>query len=500
MNIKHPSFKIIKNHLKKSAIFLLLFVFITSGCKVSYDDISLGNPADEKGEINNFPQDNYGYIIYDVEEGKIARGHNIRKEFTPASVTKLFTALFAAETLGRDYTFSTTLSYDGKTTDNILTGNLYLTGTGDPELSINELLSIVTGLKSKNIKEVKGKFYYDETGFTPREELDKDMPADGYYNAGISPLSFNSNIIYALQRKNSEGKIVSADLLPSLPSFNSYIYNENLPYPFFRFKISDGKETWGLPDKNLWDSRQQLPVKHAGLFTAQIFQKLCGIHGIKLPAPESGKNTESSKVIYEFRSKPLTSIIKNMLLTSNNMTAEIIYTVSSGLYFKKQSSNIKETSAMEHFYRNNFTAMEWKNFRIANASGLTNINKATPEQTTGILLFIEKLNDENFRLEDLLPVSGWDGTMRTRLDQPEAAFRVYGKTGSIFYASALAGMFYAKSGKRYIFTIYINDNVKRSEYDAKINKTADDLNQGGAWSKKAASAIDEFVLKMIEQL
>ncbi len=500
MKTKKTSLKKIRNQFIKSAVLLFLCVFVNSGCKISYDDISLGEFSGDKGEITDFHQDQYGYVVYDIDAGKIVRGHNIRKEFIPASVTKLFTALFAVETLGRDYTFSTTLSYDGKISGSTLTGNLYLTGSGDPEFSLNELLSIVNGLKSKDIKEVKGNFYFDESLFTPREELDKDMPAEAYYNAGISPLSFNSNIIYALQKKNSEGKIVSVNLLPSLPSFNSYIYNEKLPYPFFRFRFSEGREVWGLPDKNLWDSRQQLPVKHPGLFTAQIFQNLCEVHGINLPSPKNGKTPSSSRNIFESKSRPLTAIIKNMLFTSNNMTAEIIHTVSSDLYYKKKKLNNKEASAMENFYRNNFTGLGWNNFRIANASGLTNLNKVTPEQTAAILLFIEKINSENFRLEEILPVSGWDGTMKTRLDLPGAAFRVYGKTGSIFYASGLAGVFYGRSGKRYIYTIYINDNSKRSEYDAKISKTAEDLDQGGVWTKKSASAIDEFVLKMIEQL
>ncbi len=495
---KQQSIKI-QNHLKKPGVLLLLFIFILTGCKFS-NDVSLGEYTNAPGEIGGFSQDNYGYVIYDIESGKIVKGHNINKEFTPASVTKLFTALFAEETLGMDYTFTTTLSYNGNISDNILTGDIYLKGSGDPEFSLSELLQIVNSLKLKKIKKVKGNFYYDESLFAPREALEKDMPLDAYYNAGLSPLSFNSNIIYAIQRRNNAGKISDVDMLPSLPAFNSYIYKENLPYPFMKFNYIEGRETWGLPDKSLWDSRQQLPVKHPGLFTAQTFQKLCGIHGIKLPLPKSGKADSNAKIIFEYKSKPLTSIIKNMLFTSNNMTAELIDTVSSGVYSNKENKNNNVNKVIEDFFSSNFTSIKWNNFRIGNASGLTNINKATPEQTSAVLLFIEKMNKDDFKLEEILPLSGWDGTMRGRLDTPEAAFRVYCKTGSIFYASGLAGVFYGRSGKRYIFTVYINDNVRRSQYDSKKDKTAEDLNTGGAWLKKAASSIDDFMLKIIQEL
>jgi len=500
MKTINPSLKIIKNQLKNLTVFISLCILVNSGCKISYDDISFGQYTESYENIGDFARDDYGYILYDVDEEKIVKGHNINKDFTPASVTKLFTSLFSIETLGDDYTFSTTLSYDGDISDNILTGNIYLKGSGDPELSIDGLQSLVSGLKSKKIKELKGNFYFDESDFAPRELLDKDMPADAYYNAGISPLSFNSNIIFALQVKSSEGKIISAEMLPSLPAFGSYIYTEKLPYPFLKFKLSEGKEIWGLPNKYLWDSRQPLPVKHPGLFTAQTFHKLCEINGIKLPLPKSGKTAPSAKIISEFKSKPLTSIIKNMLVTSNNMTAELIYTISSAAYGKKANLNIKETNAMKDFFTNSFTGLKWNNFLIANASGLTNLNKATPAQTAAVLIFINKINKESFRLEDILPLSGWDGTMKGRMDQPEGALRVYAKTGSIFYASGLAGIFNARSGKKYIFTIYINDNAKRLAYDVKRDKTADDLNSGGFWSKKASLSIDKFILKMIKEL
>ena len=488
--IKPP---LININLNKFLILLCLYVIILTGCKNSYEKISLGDYSGNTAGISEFSPEKYGYIIYDIDSKKIIKGHNIHKEFTPASVTKLFTALFAVETLGYDYTFSTTLSYNGKISDNILTGDLYLKGTGDPELSIPELLSMVNILKEK-ITEVKGNFYFDETVFPPRDMLEKDMPSDASYNAGISPLTFNSNIIYALQRKTSDGKITSADMLPSIPAFSSYIYTENLPYPFLKFSYKDSREIWGLPNKYLWDSRQQLPVKHPGLFTAQTFQKLCGIHGIKLPSPKSGAAPSNSDTISCIKSKLLPSIIKNMLFTSNNLTAELLYTITSAEYSDKNKTN-----AMENFF-SGFTAFDWKNFKILNASGLTDLNRATLEQTAAVLLFIEKMNNENFTLEEILPLSGWDGTMKARLDQPGTAFRVYGKTGSIFYASGLAGMFYANSGKKYIFTVYINDNNKRSEYNSKTNKTADDLNQGGLWTKKASSAIDNFLIRMIEEL
>ncbi len=500
MKTKSRPFKIIT--IRKSILFILLFAGIVTapGCKLSYNEISLGQLIESEGEIDGFAQDNYGYVIYDIEGEKIVKGHNINREFIPASVTKLFTSLFAYEILGDNYSFTTTLSYNGKVSNNVLTGNLYLKGYGDPELSINELHTLAEGLRTKGIKEIKGNFFFDESYFTPREILDKDMPSESYYNAGVSPLTFNSNIIYALRQKNGDGKTRSADLLPSLPSFSAYVYTEDLPYPFFKFSYNENREMWGLPARNLWDNRQQLPVKHPGQFTAEMLKELCIIRGIKIPSPKSGKIASSSHIITRIKSRPLPAVIKNMLFSSNNMTAELIYAASSISYAKRFMPNNTQLNAVENFYRSGFTGVGWNNFRLVNASGLTCLNRATPAQTSAVLLYIEKTNRDNFRLEDILPMSGWDGTMRNRLDHPESAFRVYAKTGNIFYASGLAGLFYGRSGKKYIFTIYINDNSRRSELDKKPERTADDLNNGGNWTKKATAQTDKFILKMIEEL
>ena len=489
------------NKIKLIIISALLFIsIINSGCKLTYSDIYFEHPQDSEERIGNFSGNNYGYIIYDIKSEKIVKARNINREFMPASITKLFTAFFANEILGNDFTFSTELSYSGEISNNKLTGNLYLKGSGDPELSLDGLICLVKDIKKKGINEVNGNFYIDETLFTPQDKISENMSYYAHYNAGIGPLSFNSNIIYALQRRDIKGKIVSADLVPSLQSFESDIYDFDKSYPAIKFNYRDGKSIWLLPNKNVWESRQALPVKNPGIFTGEVFQYLCSVHGINIPQPKNVNDSYSSKNISKHKSKPLYLINKNMIYYSNNIAAELIYTITSNRFIKDKTYGAEQLIPMEVFYSKSFTSIDWSNFNIVNGSGLTTLNRATPAQTAAVLLFIEKANKENFSLEDILPVSGWNGTMIGRLNKPDTIFRIYGKTGNIFYASALAGLFYGKSGKRYIYSIYVDDKAKRKEYDLNKDKTNIDQNNGNLWSKQAAAAIDEFLYKMIEEL
>jgi D-alanyl-D-alanine carboxypeptidase/D-alanyl-D-alanine-endopeptidase (penicillin-binding protein 4) len=488
------------NKTRLTISVILACIIFLSGCKKEPAIISLGNIADEKSEIEGFPENGCGYIIYDVEQQKTVKSHNALKEFIPASVTKLFTALFARKVLGAEYTFITSLSYNGNIEPGRLKGDLYLKGSGDPELSMEGILYLVEKLKSFNIREITGNFFYDDTLFPSREIIDKNMPSESYYNAGVSPLSFNSNTIYAVRRKDKEGKLVSSDLLPQLPSFTSSLYEETPDYPLFKYKQTGGRELWALPKKKYWDNKQPLPIKNPGLYTAEIFRKLCGVQGIKLSQPGRIKATVNYKPLAEYTGRPLDPIIKNLLSTSNNVTAELLYITSSNSYSGKTQSPDSGKNHIENFFSVFFPRIKWNSFKIVNASGLTSLNRITPEQTAAVLLYMEKQNDETFKPEKILPLSGWDGTMKNRLDNPETAFRVYAKTGAVYYATSLAGVFYAKSGKKYIFSVYINDLTKRSEHDRKDEKTMSDANDAAAWTKKGSTAIDRFIFRMIEEL
>jgi D-alanyl-D-alanine carboxypeptidase/D-alanyl-D-alanine-endopeptidase (penicillin-binding protein 4) len=150
-----------------------------------------------------------------------------------------------------------------------------------------------------------------------------------------------------------------------------------------------------------------------------------------------------------------------MLCSSDNLTSEIAGTLAS-----KESSNRNKNSSsgVEIFFRRSFPSISWEEFRMDNYSGLTDTNRATPEQTVAMLIYLSRFEQQSKEQNRLLPLSGLDGTMKSKLDDSGTAFRIYAKTGSIYYASALAGDFIAASGKKYLFAVFIDNKVKRRQY------------------------------------
>src|SRR5204863_2368213 len=70
--------------------------------------------------------------VVETNTGKVVYTLNEQVGLAPASTQKLFTSIAAFELLGNNYRFKTEIGYDGEIKNNILDGNFYLTGYGDP--------------------------------------------------------------------------------------------------------------------------------------------------------------------------------------------------------------------------------------------------------------------------------------------------------------------------------------------------------------------------------
>lgn len=475
-------------------ILLCIFPSLNCGKEKTYYDISIKGKLRETSWSTKIAQEDYGFLIYDPEHFELVSAHNLINPFIPASVSKLFTAVLALEVLKPDYTFSTDILYTGTIADGVLNGDLILRGSGDPELSIQDLTEMILELKTRGIVQVRGRFYYDIDSFESKESLDPAMPVNARYNPGFGPLNLNRNLIYAIKRIEPNGKLKTVDLLPSIPANRAYLYNGPDVLLYAKYSNENGIETWGLPSSGTWENRLQLPVKNTAQFTSSAFKKLSEMHGITIPEPERGKNNYNAKSLIIHKSRKLSLILNDMLINSDNLTAEIIGTVVS------VNLNLKIKMTPEEFLKHKFPSINWNNFRLEKYSGLTDMNRATPEQTAAMLLYLDRQEDPDLAIPRLLPMSGLEGTMKSKLDRPETAFRVFAKTGSIYYASALAGEFFSGSGKRYIFVIFIDDKKKRNLYSLSESRSIDEAKTAEKWSSDSAKVIEDFIYKQISSL
>jgi D-alanyl-D-alanine carboxypeptidase/D-alanyl-D-alanine-endopeptidase (penicillin-binding protein 4) len=100
---------------------------------------------------------------------------------------------------------------------------------------------------------------------------------------------------------------------------------------------------------------------------------------------------------------------------------------------------------------------------LRDGSGISQSDLVPPNELTQLLFAVQSYEWFPTFL-NALPVSGskskeLGGSLRNRLMQKEAAGRVRAKTGSLTGVSSLSGYVASRSGKRYIFTVIINNFI-----------------------------------------
>lgn len=348
------------------------------------------------------PGASVGITVRSLDSDETWYARNAETPMMPASTTKVVTAALALDTLGPEYRFKTQLLTNGEIRDNVLYGDLYLRGGGDPSLRTADLRGLARTLATGDadrhiapIHEVRGNLVLDDSYFPLSGPLRgpnwsvADLP--WYYAAPSSALAVNGNAV--------NGRSVSD------------------------------------------------PARYTG----DLMQNALRAQGLTPSAVTSGTIDPShASVLAEHRSAPLASVLVPMMKRSDNQIAEQMHwAVLAETHRDARYQAVLDTFASKH-------GIDAQELRLVDGSGLSRTNRITPDALTGVLeSMATSPHAEQFR--KTLPVAGVDGTLRRRMTGTPATGHAYAKTGTIRGVSALAG--YVDSGRnkhRLVFSILVN--------------------------------------------
>jgi D-alanyl-D-alanine carboxypeptidase/D-alanyl-D-alanine-endopeptidase (penicillin-binding protein 4) len=154
-------------------------------------DALLAAPALEHGY--------WGVLVKSLKTDETLYSHNPTRLMMPASNMKIVTLAAAADRLGWDYTYETTIFAAGRVDAGVLLGDLIVVGSGDP--SIGEFPDTfgtwAEQIKTRGIRTIAGRVIGDDNAFDD-DGLGfgwswDDLPDD--YAAGVSALQFNENAV-----------------------------------------------------------------------------------------------------------------------------------------------------------------------------------------------------------------------------------------------------------------------------------------------------------------
>jgi D-alanyl-D-alanine carboxypeptidase/D-alanyl-D-alanine-endopeptidase (penicillin-binding protein 4) len=328
----------------------------------------------------------------DRESGKVAIDEQSNIGMTPASCMKVLTTGAALHVLGEKYCFITTLEYDGEIKENILHGNLYIRGGGDPCLGAKDwerqLQVWGQAIMEIGIKEVKGRVVSDATAW------ETALAAPGwswddlgnYYGAGASALSFHENC-YILTLKPSEvgGTVALCSTFP--PQFDLDLRNELVTGP-----IGSGDQAciYGSEFSSLRFVRGSIPaaveqftikgaISNPSSYLEKLFTKTIQEMGIVVTGQALAERT---RIPFHITKSPtVAEIVQETNQRSMNLYAEHLLKAMG-----KGSTN-SGARAIKEFWQS--AGIDLTDAQITDGSGLSRNNVLSAKQCVAILHKLE---------------------------------------------------------------------------------------------------------------
>ena len=331
-----------------------------------------------------------GAIALDLATGRVVFAHNSTVGFVPASNEKLPVSFAALKVLGPTFRFPTEVRGQGVLEPNgTWRGNLVLKGYGDPTLSSLRLGRLAGRVRALGITRVTGMVIGDESFF------DKDRTAPGWK-----------------------------------PSF----YIEESP-PLSALVVD-----------RAWTGKRY--TTNPAYSAADLFRRMLLRAGVKVQG-RARSFRGGGKVLAVTVSEPLEDILHAVDADSDNFTAELLLK-ELGAVAGAGGTSADGAAVVRQVLAENRVPLE--GVRIADGSGLSSLDRLTPQAIVAILARCWADGALRSTLVRAMAIAGRSGTLIDRLLGPRTRGAVIGKTGTTDLASVLSGFVRG----RYIFSVIEN--------------------------------------------
>ena len=404
-------------------------------------------------------------MVYDLTNDTTLYAYREKIMCRPASVQKVITSVTALSSLGANYKFKTALRTQasiGK--DSVLNGNLYLVGGLDPALNEHELRSMVSDLKKAGVNRINGTIYADvsimDTMYWATGWCWDDAPAS--FQPYISPLMVHQGFVGIEVKPTSKGQAPEVNLYPAnnyIKVVNKAITQDNDLGPLSITRDWMNNDNTIVVEGNC--KRRQstdLSVVGSADFTFALFRQYLDEAGIKYGKYAWGNCPVMARDI-SVVSHDLPSVIKEALKESNNLFAEAMFLQTGRIQYPKGIRFKDAAKFLQDFVSRKF-GMFTASFNIVDGCGLSMYNMCSPQFMVDMLSLIYKDRELYNIMYKSLPISGVDGTLKTRLNAKTTLNKVHAKTGSVTGSCTLAGYIHTADGRDLAFCIMNEGAVK----------------------------------------
>ena len=408
-------------------------------------------------------------LVKNLTTGEVIESYRPEHVVPPASVMKLLTTGAALETLGPDFRFPTTLEYSGTIENGVLKGNLYVHGSCDPSLGWQGKTAFfnqwIKAVKSAGIQRIEGGIVADMTMLDGEAQNPAWLCEDAgnYYAPGIFALNYYGNTMNIVLKSGEPGSI--ATVVKTEPQVEDVYFINHIRCD----KISyDGAFVSGLPysreryltgvvPSNLGTFGVKGDLPNPGLLLARHFTSRLREAGIDVKRdatyeadynPLSPARTE----FYTHYSEPLSELIKETNVNSNNLYAEAIFRYLGTRYSLPGSIHNSQDLLRDYWRRR---GVEMQSAIIKDGCGLAPQDAVSAKAFVQLLTIMARSSNKDEWMASL-PTSGLTGTLKTLCPGTALEGRIHAKSGTIAGTKNFAGYIDMPNGETWVFAILIN--------------------------------------------
>ncbi len=342
----------------------------------------------------------------------------------PASTVKLMVGAVALEVLGSEFTFETTVRIPPMV-DGVVEGDIYLVGGGDPLLTADD-------------------YPIADDALPAFATTSLDVLADALVDAGVERI--NGTVIGDGTRYDDEFVVDSWG--------EGVAFDEAGPYDALLVNDARVRGRSGVQDD-------------PNVAAAREFARLLGDRGIRVTDGwGSGEASTLTTVVGTVTSQPLAEVVREMLTTSDNNTAEMLLK-EIGFADSGDGSRFAGLVAIDRVLRARGVALD--GVRLLDGSGLTPATQMTCRALLDVLQ-----QSRGTVLATGLPIAGQTGTLATEFVDSPVVGRLFAKTGTLgnppndeppLAAKALAGYVAGGDGATIEFVLMLNaDEISDEAY------------------------------------
>lgn len=448
------------------------FSRIVSGlaCAVALNiSISNANAAQVENYTQYLPDGaNLALVVQKIGATSPAIDYHAQQMALPASTQKVLTALAALLQLGPDFRFVTTLESHGTITDGVLQGNLIARFDGDPTLTRQQLRNMVATLRKAGVKQVAGDLIIDTSVFASHDKApgwpwnDMTQCFSAPPAAAIVDRNCFSVSLYSAPNPGDMAFIRVASYYPVQMFSEVRTLAKGSPdAQYCELDVVPGELNRFTLTGCLTQRSEPLPlafaVQNGASYAGAILKDELKKADIQIDGNLRRQTTPSpvGNVLAQTQSAPLHDLLK-IMLKIGQYDCRYCFQDNWPSALWGTGTWRAGADAVRQVLRQK-AGVDLGNSIVVDGSGLSRHNLISPATMMQALQYIAQ-HDQELNFISMLPLSGYDGTLRYRGGLHEAGVdgKVSAKTGALQGVYNLAGFITTASGQRMAFVQFLS--------------------------------------------